>query len=158
MNIKLPIDKLQHDIMYRKYEDENINNLALIGDLEGIKFLTSMGYTCTSSAIDWAASNGHLEIVKWLHENHKDIKGFTYTPSAMDWASLKGHLETVKFLHENGYSCTTAAMDYASENGHLEIVKWLHENRTEGCTPYAMNWTAKNGHLEIVEYLKSIQN
>ena len=46
-------------------------------------------------------SNGHLEVVQWLHGNRQ----------------------------EEG--CTSDAMDWAAENGHLELVQWLHKNRQE---------------------------
>jgi len=52
---------------------------------------------CTTWAMDSAASNGHLEVIKWLHTNRTE--GCTY--KAMDWASLKGHLEVVKWLRDN---------------------------------------------------------
>ena len=45
--------------------------------------------------MDDAASSGHLEVIKWLHNNN----------------STEG--------------CSTNAMGYAASNGHLEIVKWM---------------------------------
>jgi|SRR5215217_1642274 len=58
-------------------------------------------YDAEEHVWDWAAYNGHLEVVKWLHENRTE-----------GW-------------------CTKDAMDCAARGGHLEIVKWLHENRAE---------------------------
>src|SRR6187399_1748927 len=73
--------------------------------------------------IDWAAENGHLEVVKYLHEIGKEC-----TDDAIDRASKGGHLEIVKYLHEVvGANCTTKAMEWAAEDGHLDIVKYLHE-------------------------------
>ena len=45
----------------------------------------------------WAASNGHLEIVRWLSENRTE----GCTRYAMSRAAENGHLEIVKWLHEN---------------------------------------------------------
>src|SRR3989344_4330254 len=129
-----------HNYLYRKYKNEDIDDLSRLGDLKGVQFLTSIGsYTC--DAINYAVANGHLEIVKWLHENRKDIKSFTLgtcggVQRAMDRAAERGHLETIKWLHENRndigtYGCTTYAMNNASANGHLEIVKFLYENRKD---------------------------
>src|SRR6476661_2624364 len=99
---------------------------------------------------NWAAMNGHLNVIKWLHENKKE----GCTTRAMDWAADHGHLEIVKWLHENRKEgCTTGAMDRAATNSHLEVVKWLHENRKEGCTTWAIDCAAVNGHLEIVKWL-----
>ena len=74
---------------------------------------------------DWAAKKGHLEIVKWLHENRTE----GCTTAAMNCAARNGHLEVVKWLHENRTEgCTEWAMDLAAENGHLDVVKWLNDN------------------------------
>ena len=51
-------------------------------------------------AIRRASSNGHLEVVKYLHTN--------------------GPILQLKMI---------IAIRLASENGHLEVVKYLHENR-----------------------------
>ena len=86
--------------------------------------------------LNLASKYGHLEVVKWLHENRND----GCSSHAMDHAASNGHIEVVKWLHENRTEgCTIWAMDLASKNGHIEVVKWLHENRTEGCTENAMD-------------------
>jgi ankyrin repeat protein len=41
----------------------------------------------------WAARNGHLEVVQWLHENRKE----GCTINAMNWAAECGH-----FVEGNG--------------------------------------------------------
>ena len=42
-------------------------------------------------------TSGHLEVVKWLHENRTE----GCTRWAMDWACAKDHLEVVNFLSKN---------------------------------------------------------
>jgi len=49
------------------------------------------------NAMDIAVEYGHLEVVKWLHENCAE----GCTTDAMDFAAKSGHLEVVKWLHEN---------------------------------------------------------
>ncbi len=46
-------------------------------------------------AMDRAAANGHLEVVRWLHANRTE----GCTTSAMDDAAKNGHLEVVQWLH-----------------------------------------------------------
>ena len=58
----------------------------------------------SSKTMDYAAMNGHLNVVQWLHENRK--------------SQVEG--------------CSTDAMDGAAMNGHLEVVKWLRANLREG--------------------------
>ncbi|MEX0595918.1 MAG: ankyrin repeat domain-containing protein, partial [Candidatus Paceibacterota bacterium] len=99
--------------------------------------------------IDWAAGNGHLHVVKWLHEYRSE--GCSYR--AMNMAAKNGHIKVVKWLDSNrNEGCTKDAVDYAAANGHFEIVKWLLNNRKEGCK-FAMKFSIKYGHLKIVKYL-----
>ncbi|ETO58834.1 hypothetical protein F444_22781, partial [Phytophthora nicotianae P1976] len=99
--------------------------------------------------MDNAAANGHLEMIKWLHQHQAWC-----TKQAMNRAAGNGHLEIVQFLNEHrSEGCTTDAMDLAASNGHLDMVKWLHENRPEGCTPFAMDSAAKNGLFAVLRWL-----
>ena len=101
------------------------------------------------------AKNGHLEIVKILHENRTE----GCTTWAMDKAATNGQLEVVKWLHENRTEgCTAWTMNSAAENGHLEVLKFLHENRNEGYTAWAMNRATSNGHLEVAKWLHENYN
>ncbi|GMF23884.1 unnamed protein product [Phytophthora fragariaefolia] len=105
---------------------------------------------CTTAAMDGAAMNGHLSVVKWLHKNRTE----GCTASAMDEAARNGHFNVVLWLHCNRKEgCTTAAIDGAASNGYLTIVEWLHKARSEGCTAQAMINAASKGFLEVVEYL-----
>ena len=54
-----------------------------------------IGAKCTPKAMDKAAENGHLDVVKYLHE----IVGAKCTNDAFDWAAGRGHLDVVKYLH-----------------------------------------------------------
>ncbi|KAE9047005.1 hypothetical protein PR003_g1321 [Phytophthora rubi] len=108
------------------------------------------GVTCTAEAMDFAARDGNLEIVQWLHHNRSE----GCTKGAMDSAAGEGHLETVQWLHGNrAEGCSVKAMDNAAGSGYLEVVKWLHEHRHEGCTTKAIDTAAKNGHLHVVKWL-----
>ena len=42
------------------------------GNLQLLIQLHTKGNKCTTCAMDDAARNGHLEIIKWLHENRTD--------------------------------------------------------------------------------------
>nr|XP_012563333.2 secreted RxLR effector protein 124-like [Hydra vulgaris] len=125
-----------------------------IGKLDLIKLLNQLGYRGTELAIDSAAENGHLEVIKYLHE--------LGTNDAINNAAENGHLEVVKYLHEKGYRCLNWVFDYAAKNGHLEVVKYLHELGYKG-SKWAIDNVAHKGHLEVVKYLhekgyKNIRN
>ncbi|RLN82465.1 hypothetical protein BBJ28_00026426 [Nothophytophthora sp. Chile5] len=126
------------------------SHAAKRGDLVMLNWLQShFAVDYPTAALDLAASNGHLEVVQWLHA--QNVKG---TADAMSSAATSGHFEVVKWLHANRVEgCTVRAMDGAAERGFLEIVQWLHSNRTEGCSTAAMDGAAANGHLEVVQWL-----
>ncbi|KAK1929201.1 putative ankyrin repeat protein [Phytophthora citrophthora] len=109
---------------------------------------------CSTRAMDDAAKNGHLPIVQWLHVNRSE----GCTTKAMDYAASSGHLSVVQWLHTNrSEGCTTRAMDLAAQNGQLQVLQWLSKNRSEGCTPSAVNYAATEGHLHIVRWLCEIR-
>ena len=47
--------------------------------------------------MNYAAINGHLEVVKWLYNNRTE----GCTQVAMDCAAIRGHSDVVKWLHAN---------------------------------------------------------
>lgn len=46
---------------------------------------------------DWAARNGQLSVLKWMHTYRRE----GCTVSAMNWAAEEGHLSVVKWLNNN---------------------------------------------------------
>ncbi|KAF1783525.1 Ankyrin repeat-containing domain [Phytophthora cactorum] len=100
--------------------------------------------------MDNAAYYGHIEVVKWLHDNRRE----GCTVDAMNLAARNGHLDVVKWLHLNRTEgCTTAAMDCAADRGHLDVVQWLAENRSEGCTTIALDGAVINKHRAVADWL-----
>jgi hypothetical protein len=66
---------------------------------------------CSSDAMDGAATNGHFEIVKFLHYNHRE----GCTTKAMNGAARNDV--------NRREGCTTKAMDGAASNGYLFVVE-----------------------------------
>jgi ArsR family metal-binding transcriptional regulator len=130
---------------------------AQAGNLDIVIYLHEKGYSCTTAAIDSAASNGFIEVVKFLNENRSE----GCTTNAMDTASAHGHFDVVKYLHEQSCQsgkdvrCTTNAMDLAAQGGHMGIVRFLHENRNEGCSVSPLVVEAAQGpggKREVLEF------
>lgn len=137
----------------------DVRGLMLLGSPKIWGCLAANGADITaedSCAVKWAAEEGHLEALKYLHANGADITaGNNY---AVIHAAWKGHLEIVEYLHRNGADITadnSRAVGWAAEEGHLEVVKYLHANGADitARNNYAVRWAAENGHLEVVKYL-----
>ncbi|OQS01801.1 hypothetical protein THRCLA_21613 [Thraustotheca clavata] len=79
---------------------------AMYGDMEMVRFLhQNRTEGCTANAMDYAAFNGQLDIVKFLR----------CTTKAMNHAAAKGFLDI-----NRTEGCTKDAMDNAAENGYLQ--------------------------------------
>lgn len=70
---KLPIDllkQIQGFLLNYRPCIHTWRNLITQNSLDGIKFLHNNNKEgCTVLAMNYAAKDGHLELVKWLHEN-----------------------------------------------------------------------------------------
>jgi len=96
---------------------------AKAGDLEQVKLLISETGDI-KYALEWAANNGHLEVVKYLVLNGADIHA--RNNGAIEWAAYNGHLEIVKYLVLEGANIRTSyALDNAVIRGNIEVVKFL---------------------------------
>ena len=93
-----------------------------------------------------AAHRGHLECLKYLHENkhewHYDCTTF---------AAANGHLECLKYCAENGCELNSAATAFSAATGKLDCLKY--------CIEKGFKWdkatsecAAKEGHLECLKY------
>ena len=79
-----------------------------------------------SRAIASAAECGHLETVRYLHEN-----GYAWCSYTCRAAAKGGNLEVAKYIHAHGCPWDSiGAQMAASEAGHVEMLHWL---RTDGC-------------------------
>ncbi|EQC24775.1 hypothetical protein SDRG_17335 [Saprolegnia diclina VS20] len=132
---------------------------ALFDDIAGrgflplVRSLHERGVNCSTDAMNKAAANGHLEVVRFLHEHRSE----GCTTVAMDDAATNGHLEVVQFLHENRTEgCTHLALNFAIVNGRLNVVRFLIEHRTESAWDGCIGRAAGNGHLEVLQYLHSL--
>lgn len=104
--------------------------------------------------IEFAASCGKLDIVKYLLENGADIG------STINSAAKQGHLDIVKYLvEEEEEYAHGGALICAARGGHLDIVKYLVEEEAnvnykdsyQRDTPIIA--ASSGGNLDVVKYL-----
>ena len=74
----------------------------------------------------FAASCGHLELVKWLCGEG----GFEMDEGVAGWAAHGGNLELVQWLRGEGCPWNRWTCFNAVFGGHVEVLRWAREN---GC-------------------------
>ncbi|KDO28660.1 hypothetical protein SPRG_06515 [Saprolegnia parasitica CBS 223.65] len=127
-----------------------LDAIAGRGFLPLVQMLHERDFKCSARAMDTAASNGHLEVVRFLHFNRTE----GCTTDALDGAIRYGHLDVVRFLiAHRTEGASPNILNYAAANGHLEIVQYLHSFGTFHCTVYAVHDAVCRGHLEVVQFL-----
>ena len=90
-----------------------------------------------------AAKNGHLDCLKYLHEN------------GCHWAARNGHLECLKYAHENRCPWTADTCEYASKNNHIECIKYAHEH---GCSCHKKFITTIVQKILISKWCSSVKS
>ena len=89
-----------------------------------VKYCVANECPINMNACAYAAQGGHLEVLKYLHE---EVKA-PWTSGTASFAAESGHLHILEYLVERKYdefdedACACAAM-----NGHLDCLKYLHE-------------------------------
>ncbi|CAM9971297.1 unnamed protein product [Ectocarpus sp. 4 AP-2014] len=147
------------------------------GDAEGLavgagrnRFRVAM----STDAVDRAAGNGHLEVVRWLYF-HRAEGG---TAGAITAAAAGGHVRVLDWLARNTPLMVTttrrtsffrgtsvlnpSALDRAAANGHLGVLRWFQRNNVnngrrsdeDGFTYRLMDEAASNGHLQVCQWLR----
>ena len=102
----------------------------------------------SSSTANFAAENGHFNILKWLVS--KGVKCGLYVAND---AAASGHLEMVQWLFANEIKCNQVGANLAASNGHDEVLRWLGE-RGIYCTQYGVNMMLGCGTTNIQNILR----
>ncbi|XP_074647578.1 uncharacterized protein LOC141903366 isoform X3 [Tubulanus polymorphus] len=121
---------------------KTIHQAASAGDLKTVKKIIQLNEATVNSkddhgltALHYATTDGHLELVRWLCENGADLKSETPTGySAVHLAALSGHVHCLMVLVEHGASINVTSIDdctplhLAARSGNLHTCKWLVSN------------------------------
>eukprot|EP00903_Cladosiphon_okamuranus_P013856 g12893.t1 len=150
---------------------------AAAGRIERLAYRPSLGaysnrirVTFSTAAVDGAAGNGHLEVVRWLLFHRREGG----TAAAFEAAATNGHVHVLEWLMTHtalrpevrgGSPLVPSVLARASANGHLGVVRWFHRNMSKiptdaedaskavGFTYHLMDEAAGNGHLQICKWL-----
>ena len=147
---KLELLKWAREEKKCKWGDRTIDAAAYQGNLEMVKYCVAnecpiYEYTCTC-----AAGGGHLEVLKYLHE---EVKA-PWDEKTASRAAFNGHLHILEYLVERKYDqFDEYACGLAAENGHLDCLKYLHETAKTPWDEYALEGAHENNQTECVQYL-----
>ena len=113
---------------------------------------------CTARAMNWAAMDGHLHVIRWLSKNK--CKGWSgWSSDTIINAATYGYLDIIQWCYDPYYYresnmwVTQQIMDKAAGNGHLEIVQWVYKKTQIPCSIAGINTSATNGHDLVVQWL-----
>jgi hypothetical protein len=129
--------------------DANMCSLAASeGHLEMLKWAKKNGYNWDEITCSLASKGGHLEILKWARENNCPWDEVVCVEAANG-----GHFSILKWARENGCPWNEDVCSEAACNGHIEILKWAREN---GCpwNKEVSYLAAYGGHLEILKWAR----
>jgi len=133
-----------------EWDKLTISAAAYKGYLEMVKYCVANECPINEWACTEAARNGHLEVLKYLHEEVK---------APWDWATAylaakNGHLHILEYLVERKFDKYNEwACELAAENGHLDCLKYLHETAKAPWDEDALYFAHENNHTECVQYL-----
>lgn len=99
---------------------------CLLSELYPVEFNPNLFNRRNTSAVDIAAMNGRLDILKLLH--HHCCRWYEETAKA---AASGDHIGCLKYLIETGCPMMPDLVNYAFASGSIECLRYLHE--TAGC-------------------------
>ncbi|TYZ65962.1 hypothetical protein PybrP1_010958 [[Pythium] brassicae (nom. inval.)] len=126
---------------------------AIYGHLDIVRFLhENRTEGCSEDTLSLAAQNLHLDVVKFLREHYPQLQCCS---SALDRVAAKGNLELLALLYtcSGNTECTATALTAAAKNGHSDVVAFLLQHQAEGSVSEALTLAALRGHLEVVKLL-----
>ena len=135
-----------------EWDYRTITAAADQGNLEMVKYCVAneCPIDINRNACACAALEGHLEVLKYLHE---EVKA-PWDSLTARWAALNGHLHILEYLVErkfdkySGFECQCAA-----KNGHLDCLKYLHETAKAPWDEDAVIYAHNNNQTECLNYL-----
>ena len=123
------------------------------GNLGMVKYCVANECPIDAEACLYAASEGHLEVLKYLHEEVKAPWDFRTAA----WAAQNGHLHILEYLVERKYNnfsqYDVRACYLAAGHGQLDCLKYLRETAKAPWDDDAVRFAYRFHHPECLQYL-----
>ena len=127
-----------------------INRAAEYGNLEMVKYCVANECPINVLACAYAAKNGHLECLKYLHEEVKVPWG----SETASWAAFNDHLHILEYLVERKYDhFVERACEYAAICGYLDCLKYLRETAKAPWNYWCVQVAHESNNPECLQYL-----
>lgn len=81
-------------------------------------YLLNSYYHCIQESINYAAANGHVDVLEWFHNS---IFDFEYNSDTIDNAAANGHVNVLEWFKNSNYEFIyNNAISYAAQFEHLK--------------------------------------
>lgn len=132
------IVKCQHKHHHSGWAYRVMQHAAAHDRMEVVTYVQAelKGTGCSTAAIDWAAANGHVEVMRYLHAFDTDSHVVYHADGRPAFVACP--------FADCFECCTGQAMNWAARKGHFEVVQFLFYSRTEGCVAMALSEAASS--------------
>jgi hypothetical protein len=93
------------------------------GNLTLLKWMHDSSYAIYSITADYAAMGGQLHVMQWL----KEVGKLYWTSQTLQQAVMHGSVENLEWMVANGCPETHIQDMCALKKGHLPVLKWLYK-------------------------------
>ena len=133
-----------------EWDAQTINAAAEQGNLEMLKYCVANQCPVDETLCGHAAFHGHLECLKYLHE---EVEA-PWDSDTSEWAAENGHLHVLEYLVERKFDeYNASACACAACNGQLDCLKYLHETAKAPWNSFAVQGAHERNRSECLQYL-----
>ena len=146
---KLELLKWAREEKKCRWDYKTINRAAFKGNLEMVKYCVANKCPVDKWACTNAAAQGHLECLKYLHEEAKA----PWDSDTAYFAAQYGYLHILEYLVEREFDqYDTLACWEAARYGNLDCLKYLHETAKAPWDYRAVRDANRNDQTECLQY------